>query len=316
MDTIELKGQSFKHCYLNEDNMQDLAHLFLEIYGTKTEISFLKEKYMVDHIEMDCFGCLMYNQNDVPVGFQGAVPYRLEYKGKEFIGAQSCDSMTHPSYQGMGIFGFLAQRVDELLKAQGVKCIYGFPNQNSAKIFFSKLDWIQSGTMYHYGIATGSFPFGKILMRLGFLKSVYKRWRDGVISRQGKIITGLANSEQNMNSVTVVHDRAFFDYKRNALVLKMKNGTVWLSPGAQILIGDFEVENREMLVGLLEELKRLARKIGVTQLSFQCQQGGINQQMLESITPGTSTWEIGGKSFDMELSPESLLLTYGDLDTF
>lgn len=70
-------------------------------------------------------------------------PMRL---GKEKVaGAQSLDTMTHPDYQGQGMFTTLAKACFELAASRGCEVLFGFPNANSYPGFVRRLNWDHTG---------------------------------------------------------------------------------------------------------------------------------------------------------------------------
>jgi GNAT superfamily N-acetyltransferase len=55
--------------------------------------------------------------------------------------ALSMTTMTHPDYQGMGLFPQLAERLYDRLAKQGYRMVFGFPNSNSHRGFVQNLGW-------------------------------------------------------------------------------------------------------------------------------------------------------------------------------
>ena len=55
--------------------------------------------------------------------------------------------MTHPDYEGKGLFVNLAKMVFDKLGKEGYQFVYTFPNQKSHGIFISKLNFIDIGTI-------------------------------------------------------------------------------------------------------------------------------------------------------------------------
>jgi len=318
MESIEIKGRTFSFAFLGNNNFSDLVRLFKSVYKINLSEDFLIKKYGSLLPDLGFFGAFMYNENGSPVGFQGAIPYRLKTNEKIFIAAQSCDSMTISSYQGLGIFSFLTKKVDELLIANKVKLIFGFPNQNSEKVLYDKLGWSQTGVMYHYIDYNANLAYAKFLWKFHFTRRLYRNWAVKKLNNFGQVLEQLPINEEGNSSIIVTHDRPFFLYKKkeSTLVLKLKYGTVWIKLGTQILVGDFHVEREDRLSDFLDELKLLARKVGVSRVNYQCQGGSANQQLLELQMKGVPTWRFGGKSYDSDFSPKDLLLTYGDIDTF
>jgi len=60
------------------------------------------------------------------------------------------DTMTHPDYQGQGIFTTLAPACYEIAAACGFRVLYGFPNALSYPGFVRRLDWDHTGEIQHW----------------------------------------------------------------------------------------------------------------------------------------------------------------------
>lgn len=61
-------------------------------------------------------------------------PWRMKVLNKEVIVAQAGDAMTHPAYQGRGIFTSLVKTAWSELAEQGIPLVYTFPNDASMSI--------------------------------------------------------------------------------------------------------------------------------------------------------------------------------------
>lgn len=66
---------------------------------------------------------------------------RFQSKGRQYLAAHSMTTMTHPEYQGRGLFTKLAADLYASLKDKGYKFVWGFPNQNSFYGFIKNLGW-------------------------------------------------------------------------------------------------------------------------------------------------------------------------------
>jgi GNAT superfamily N-acetyltransferase len=69
------------------------------------------------------------------------MPVHFRVSGQRMLGVQSLDTLTDADFRGKGLFTKLAQQVFERCRLEGVCCVYGFPNANSAPGFFRKLEW-------------------------------------------------------------------------------------------------------------------------------------------------------------------------------
>ncbi len=77
-------------------------------------------------------------------------PTKLRVGNNVVLGAQSMDTMTHPDYQGQGVFTKLAESCYEIAKLRGYKVLYGFPNPQSYPGFVKRLGWTHTGDITHW----------------------------------------------------------------------------------------------------------------------------------------------------------------------
>ena len=68
-------------------------------------------------------------------------PVRFDFGGETVMGLQSLDTLVDKDYRRQGLFGRSATSLFERAAADGVRFIYGFPNDQSARGFFGKLKW-------------------------------------------------------------------------------------------------------------------------------------------------------------------------------
>jgi GNAT superfamily N-acetyltransferase len=66
------------------------------------------------------------------------LPLRVQHRGEVIDASLSLDTATHPGFTGRGLFTDLAQRAYE---RPGAELVFGFPNPNSAGIFYNRLGW-------------------------------------------------------------------------------------------------------------------------------------------------------------------------------
>jgi len=84
------------------------------------------------------------------VGFYTVWPARVRLGREVILAGQSMDTMTHPDYQGRGIFVRLAQACYDLATSRGYEIIYGFPNALSYPGFVHRLNWDHTGDIPHW----------------------------------------------------------------------------------------------------------------------------------------------------------------------
>jgi hypothetical protein len=74
------------------------------------------------------------------IGANGFIEHGLFCKGGRQIGFQSCSSATDPNYRGRGVFSRIINHAKTDLANAG-SFIFGFPNENSTRIFLGPLNF-------------------------------------------------------------------------------------------------------------------------------------------------------------------------------
>ena len=77
-------------------------------------------------------------------------PVKVRVGDQVVTGAQSMDTMTHPDYQGQGVFTKLAEACYEIAAGRGFKVLYGYPNPLSYPGFVKRLGWTHTGDITHW----------------------------------------------------------------------------------------------------------------------------------------------------------------------
>ncbi len=89
---------------------------------------------------------LMFDGDNL-IGYYAVIPMNLQFQGKLVKAALSVNTMTHPSHERQGIFSYLAEEVYKQCYHEGLRLVYGFPNENSYYGFTNKLGWKGFGKM-------------------------------------------------------------------------------------------------------------------------------------------------------------------------
>ncbi|MFC1900291.1 GNAT family N-acetyltransferase [Chloroflexota bacterium] len=89
---------------------------------------------------------LLFDGNKL-IGHYAVLPMDVQVQGKPVKAALSVNTMTHPDYRGHGIFPFLGQETYQTCMDNGIRFIYGFPNNNIYQPRINKLEWIGFGKM-------------------------------------------------------------------------------------------------------------------------------------------------------------------------
>ncbi|MEW5423400.1 GNAT family N-acetyltransferase [Amorphus sp. 3PC139-8] len=79
------------------------------------------------------------------VGISGYIKSRMKFGPSTGHSYQAIDSYVSPSMRGKGVFTALAQAYESHIKDRGGAAVWGFPNDNAAPAWFSKMDWRKHG---------------------------------------------------------------------------------------------------------------------------------------------------------------------------
>lgn len=95
-------------------------------------------------------------ENDKLIGQYAVSPVDVIVNGSIAKSALSLGTMTHPEYEGKGVFKNLAKSLYESLKLEGYIGVWGFPNNNSHGGFVHSLGWSNLGVQHSLAIASSS----------------------------------------------------------------------------------------------------------------------------------------------------------------
>jgi hypothetical protein len=136
------------------------------------------------------------------VGAYTTWPVRLRVGSDVVLGAQSMDTMTHPDYQGQGIFVKLARACFEIASSRNFQLLYGFPNPLSFPGFVKHLDFPHVDDVTHWIRPIRPSLHTRIPKGFGFFADAAMRlWPSG--RRSGfEIVPGWPGAERCLPLVT------------------------------------------------------------------------------------------------------------------
>lgn len=86
--------------------------------------------------------------NDMLIGQYAVSPVSLVVDGIEVKSALSLGTMTHPNFEGKGVFKSLAKALYSDLDSEQYSSVWGFPNNNSHGGFVHSLSWENLGVQH------------------------------------------------------------------------------------------------------------------------------------------------------------------------
>ncbi|MEO0687838.1 MAG: hypothetical protein AAFY76_22990, partial [Cyanobacteria bacterium J06649_11] len=196
--------------------------------------------------------------------------------------------------------------------------VYGFPNQNSEYGYLNKMNWSYKVRMNLYKFNVVTFPLEPICRKWPWLRRLYLRWANHKIKSLLLSNGIIQNSASVEGKPCTLRDQAYFEYKSFTSngVYQIGDSKAWIKLDSGLLIGDLELANHENVQLVLNNLKKLSRKLGMVSITFQWYPGtGLDVSFRKLQEPGKS-WVVGYCNYSSDWPVEDIVLTYGDLDTF
>lgn len=306
----------YKFVPLSNENIHELIPLYRSVFNVKYSLKQIKAKYQPTYTGIYAQGHFAFHKGKA-VAFHGAIPILMRHKNEVELCAQYGDAMTLEQHIGNGLFTKLGELTDEALNKKDVRFVWGFPNQNSEYGYVNKLHWEGKERMQCY------------ILKLNSLSSevVYRKTKILERKNQKRIKSALAPltiEKKNLHSINTINyggvDRSdsFYDYKSFSpnYFIQLNESKVWVKPLGGLLVGDMEVKDKSSALKTVEDLKLLAKSLGLNKVVFQTSPKSELNSILNSIYRPIDSWLIGYKNFHSNFPLDKLQFTYGDLDTF
>jgi hypothetical protein len=307
---------------INNENIGDLITIYKKAFNKDVTKEYLIKKNSTDAYGLSFCGFIAYDgKKNEAAAFYGVYPCFVKYDDQLILAAQSGDTMTHPAHQGKGLFIKLALMTYEYVRNNGVKFVFGFPNQNSYPGFVKKLNWRHVEDIHAYLIRVRCLTWLRINKIFHFPESLFYRYASFIISlcRKGKV--PIENSViDGRRYAGIYRDKSFFDYKtyERSYIINICGRSVWLKPDINsLLIGDLERCSEKEFNNIIRRLKILSFILGVPYLRYHCSPSVYFEKMFEKASVKLkSSYPVGWIDFDSGLDLEKLKFTMCDNDTF
>jgi len=259
---------------LSAERLPDLAKLYRSVYGRSAAKVFFAKKYATAYTGKQYIGFIAYATNGEPVGYYGVIPCMVLYAGQRMLAAQSADTMTHPQYRFKGLFVTLANLCYDLCRNEGITLVFGFPNQHSYHGAVQKLGWQLTDTMDCFIIPVKTIAAEKIMNRLSLLRPIYHRYARFLLKKQCLPAKQVPDNFPAEGFNGVCRDEAYMRYKtyQENWLLRAGEAIVWVKIQNGLLIGDMKL-GQDDFDDTIRAVKRLAIKLGLTQLQFHISPG-------------------------------------------
>jgi len=252
---------------ISKEDIPAFTNLYNLVFNKKFNSDVFKKKFETNWAKRTYIGYLAFHENGEIAAYYGVYPSILKVNEKIHFSAQSAETMTHPNHRRKGLFKVLMDETLSLCKSENIELIYGFPNSNSYPQFM-KSGWKHSENIIRYNIPVKLTLAQKIFRKInnthyqttalkilrGFEKNKFSNW-----SYEKNIINQL------------FHPRIqeYIEYKefKNNFRVFTKYGEALVSwKYNDLLIGEFQVNDKEKNQSFWTELINIGVKIGANNL--------------------------------------------------
>lgn len=143
------------------------------------------EKFLASNIQSLAFKpsiFLVAEENNSIIGFNAFIANNFILNGKNYVGYQSCWSVTDQLHQGKGVFLSLINEAKQMLKAAGAAFIYGIANNRSNPIITKRLGFIETPAQV---LRIPNIPF---IRQFYFTKQVLQKNRDACFINEQQVM--------------------------------------------------------------------------------------------------------------------------------
>ncbi len=303
------ENQDYIITRLSKINLADLARLYYEVYNRAIKEDFFARKYDTRYTNVENIGFIAYDINNKPVAYYGVIPCFMEHENQIILVAQSADSMTHPSHRSRGLFVKLSNMTFDLCREEGIRLIFGFPNENSYPLMVSRLGWIETEKLKLFTIPVSSFLGRRFFQRrVKFPKTVLK---ENILTEKG-----IPNSVTSEGYTGIYRSNDYLQYKTYSQthVLKLRSSTVWIKLGKHLIVGDILLQDSS--VDFFHDLKNIAKVLRVNNIFFQASNGLQLTELFAKCYKPTLAFPVLLKDFDSGIPIEKIKFTFADIDIF
>lgn len=297
-----------------------IRQLYIRAFNLKPSIEYLKNKYNTSCFGLQHTGYIAFDENNSPAAYYGVFPIIFTIDGKDYLAAQSGDTMTDPNHQKKGLFTQLAKETYNLATKNNVNFVFGFPNKNSFPGFAKKLDWKFYDYMYNFQFVNKTLPFCEISFKLPFLKRIYHVYTKNIIAKYLIPISNenvnLFNSEHSLGYVK--KDIIFLQYKmyNKFFLIRIKDFTILIKSDGHLLIGDVVPFKKERLLEFMRIINKLAVILLCRKTVFTLNKNHWLYSYLCEIKNPIQSLPIGFYEINKDIPYENISFTLADYDTF
>lgn len=301
---------------LNGDNLSDLITLHAAVYGRTLSLDFFQKKYDTAYTGVTYTGFIAYDEQ-LPIAYYGVIPCLMSFGKQVMLAAQSADTMTHPDYRKKRLFVNLAEQTFELCQDEGIRIVFGFPNQNSLPGFISQLNWETTGAMDCFIIPVKAVPLEKLSLKFPFLKRLYAGYKQWILKKYA------VDQQEDISSVLsdgydgLLRNRPYMAYKKytDTQLITIGGAAFWIKISNGMLIGDAAV-TADSFDQVMPALIKLAARLGLRQLQFHTSTNTRLHTLFAARYKSIPSFPVIFKTIGASLPITQIKFTLADIDIF
>lgn len=306
---------------ITDNSYSDIQSLYLLSFGYKSSIDDIKNKYNTSEFGLKNIGFLAKSQNNEPAAYYGVFPLRLNYNSKDYLIAQSGDTMTTPNHRKKGLFIQLAKETYQLCQEKRMSMVFGFPNKNSYPGFKYKLDWVFTGFMQKFTLQINTIPLCELSSKFQMLKPIYNKYVKMRISKYLIDFDQINLDAFNFSNTNgqIKKDISFFKYKtkRDSVFLINIDGFILLvKSSTHLYVGEIGKIEKDQIESLISSTRKLARKLACKKVIFNFSKNHWMYNILKEKIEPSEGLPIGFYLMDKSIDPEKIQFSSADYDTF
>lgn len=312
---------TYKSIKLEDDSYKAIQELYLRSFGLKATIDEIKKKYNTAPFGMKNLGYISVAEDGDLAAYYGAFPMRMTIDGKDYLVAQSGDTMTAPEHRKKGLFTILAKEAYKLAEESGIHFVFGFPNDNSYPGFVKNLNWKFYGAMKNLNVVNKVLPLCELSVKFKWLYPAYLSLCKCLLKKHRIEATeeNIRVFNENNTRGFVKKDTDFFNYKlanKNIFLIKIKGYTLLIKPDPHLMIGAVGHFEKEKVNEFLSIIKKLASKLGCKKTIFTLSGNHWLFDYLKDKVSVTDTLQIGYYEINKDVPYAEISYTGADYDTF
>jgi len=150
------------------------------------------------------------------------------------------------------------------------------------------------------------------------LKRTFLYHTKNILAKYATEHTHFDNSAKAEKVISVKRDKELFSYKSfsNNHLISIAGQNVWLHATNRLRIGDIVVQGQSHWDEILRELKKIATRLGIRKVVFQCSPDTPWDRFLATRYKAAKTFPIGYYLIDKSIDIDAIKFGDGDLDTF